>query len=545
MHHLMRLATPFLVLTLLTAIAAAMPEMQDRQRSPGSDVTTPAPIEIDGIGAGTLLVQGGGATPSEIDQFFFNRIGKDKAKLVIIPTASADAEKPVAWKERWQKLGIAEITLLHTRNKGTANQTGFVKPLQEATGVWIAGGDQGRLADAYAGTLVEKELQSLLKRGGTIWGTSAGAAIMSKLMIVSGQPPDYRLARGLDLLPGVVIDQHFLARQREPRLQAVLNKHPGFVGLGVDEATALVVQGRSLRVLGNSTVTVLLAEGAGRPIRKMILDKRTPGDYTAFRKAAHGRTGEVYPPKTVRKPEVPNGSLLIVGGGGMPTEVINRFIELAGGKQKTFVVLPTSMPDPIPANSGSFLRRAGIEKVHVITGRTHEAVTKPEVLELLDKADAVWFDGGRQWRFVDAYEGTAFYEKLHGVLKRGGVIGGSSAGATIQGEYLCRGNPLGPNDIICEGYERGFNFLPGVGIDQHFTQRNRFKDMYLFKKTYPQYLGIGIDEATALVVKGTTAEVIGRTRVCFYQGVPRDETDFLSVKSGEAIDLQTLKKPNR
>ena len=197
---------------------------------------------------------------------------------------------------------------------------------------------------------------------------------------------------------------------------------------------------------------------------------------------------------------------------------------------------------PATTNSAGFLKRAGVTNIHVLPGRTKEEVTKPEVLALLDKADAVWFDGGRQWRFVDAYEGTPFVEKLHGVLKRGGVIGGSSAGATIQGEYLCRGNPLGPNDIICEGYEKGFAFLHGVGIDQHFTQRNRFADMVQFKKTYPQYLGIGIDEATALVVQGKTAEIIGRTRACFYTGTPKDEMDFISVNAGEKFDLQSLKK---
>ncbi len=464
---------------------------------------------------------------------------------MIIPTASANADKGTGWTDRWTEKKLASVTMLHTRDRKRANTEEFVKPLKEANAVWIAGGDQQRLADAYVGTLVEKELQALLKRGGVIWGTSAGAAIMSKLMISSGKPPATELARGFDLLPGTVIDQHFVARHREPRLLEVSQKYPGFVGIGVDEGTALIVKGRSLRAVGNSTVTILIPEGADRPLRRLELKNRQISDLTMLRKSAMARTQPPFPPKTVASPEVPHGSLLIIGGGGMPPEVLNRFIVLAGGKDKTFIVLPTSNPDPIPANSGAFLKRAGLTNVHILPGRTREEVTKPEVLALLDKADAVWFDGGRQWRFVDAYEGTPFYEKLHDVLKRGGVIGGSSAGATIQGEYLCRGNPLGPNDMICEGYERGFSFLNGVGIDQHFTQRNRFADMLLFKKTYPQYLGIGIDEATALVVKGHVAEIIGRTRACFYPTTPQDDKDFISVKSGEAFDFKTMKKVER
>jgi len=539
----MRLLIPATVLGLITAIVAAIAAPSyDGPKPLTVEVTTPAPVEVEGIGPGTLIIQGGGDTPKEIADAFYNFSGKENSKLVIIPTASAEAENRDDWGERWMERKLAGFTILHTRDRKRANMEAFVKPLREATAVWIAGGDQQRLSDAYVGTLVEKELQALLKRGGVIWGTSAGAAIQSRLMIAGGKPPVAELSRGFDLLPGAVIDQHFLARKREPRLLGVLQKHPGFVGFGIDEETALVVKGRTLRVIGKSTVTVLIPEGAGRPLRRLELNYRQSTDFTMLRKSALARTETPFPPKKVASTEVPKGSLLIVGGGGMPPEIINKYIELAGGKDKTFIVLPTSNPDPIPASSGGFLKRAGVTNVHVLPGRTREEVNKPEVLALLDKADAIWFDGGRQWRFVDAYEGTPFYDKLHGVLKRGGVIGGSSAGATIQGEYLCRGNPLGPNDIICEGYERGFNFLPGVGIDQHFTQRNRFADMFLFKKTYPQYLGIGIDEATALVVKGHVAEILGKTRACFYPGTPRDEKDFISIKSGEAFDFRTMKK---
>lgn len=539
----MRLLIPSTVLGLITAIVAAFAAPSyDGPKPLTAEITSPAPVEVEGIGPGTLIIQGGGETPKEITDAFLNYAGNEKARLVIIPTASANADKGTGWTERWVEMKLASVTMIHTRDPKRANLEEFVKPLREATAVWIAGGDQQRLSDAYVGTLVEKELQALLKRGGVIWGTSAGAAIQSRLMIAGGKPPVAELSRGFDLLPGSVIDQHFVVRKREPRLLGVLHKYPGFVGFGIDEETALVVRGRTLRVIGKSTVTVLIPDGAGRPLRRMELNNRQSTDFTMLRKSAIVRTETPFPPKKVASPEVPKGSLLIVGGGGMPPEVLNKYIELAGGKDKTFIVLPTSNPDPIPANSGSFLKRAGVTNLHVLPGRTKEEVNKPEVLALLDRADAIWFDGGRQWRFVDAYEGTPFYEKLHGVLKRGGVIGGSSAGATIQGEYLCRGNPLGPNDIICEGYEKGFNFLPGVGIDQHFTQRNRFADMLLFKKTYPQYLGIGIDEATALVVKGHVAEIIGRTRVCFYPGTPRDEKDFISVKSGEAFDFKTMKK---
>src|SRR5258708_39264612 len=100
-------------------------------------------------------------------------------------------------------------------------------------------------------------------------------------------------------------------------------------------------------------------------------------------------------------------------------------------------------------------------------------------------------------------------EGVHGVLRRGGVSGGSSAGATIQGDYLVRGSPLGNEEMMAAGYEHGFAFLPGTAIDQHFAQRNRFADLSKVVAAHPQLLGIGLDESTAIIVQGHIAEVVG------------------------------------
>ena len=161
-------------------------------------------------------------------------------------------------------------------------------------------------------------------------------------------------------------------------------------------------------------------------------------------------------------------------------------------------------------------------------------------LEPLRKATGVWFGGGRQWRFIDAYAGTKAEPLLHAVLKRGGVIAGSSAGASIQGDYLARANPLGNLDIMAEGYERGLGFLPGSAIDQHFTQRRRQPNMTSLIATYPQFLGIGIDETTAIVVQKDKAEIVGKGQVCFYDANKKrveGKPDFESVFHGGAYDL--------
>jgi cyanophycinase len=164
----------------------------------------------------------------------------------------------------------------------------------------------------------------------------------------------------------------------------------------------------------------------------------------------------------------------------------------------------------------------------------------PEFTAALQQAKGIWFNGGRQWRFVDAYMGTKAEELFHDFLRRGGVIGGTSAGASIQGQYMPRGSPLGNLDMMADGYERGLNFLPGVAIDQHFTQRKRHADMTALMRRYPQLLGIGIDESTALVIQASTAQILGRGHVHFYDYLPgplAGPTDYVQAKAGQKFDL--------
>ena len=146
-------------------------------------------------------------------------------------------------------------------------------------------------------------------------------------------------------------------------------------------------------------------------------------------------------------------------------------------------------------------------------------------------------------------------ELFHDVLRRGGVIGGSSAGATILGEFLVRGHPLGNTVMMAEGYERGFALLPGAAIDQHFSQRERQPDLLPVIRRHPGMLGIGIDEGTAIVVTGTKVDVIGQHSAHFVSGpklmnlttnkplpttVDEAAKLYVSVKTGETVDLEAI-----
>lgn len=529
------------VLTLAAFAAFAFVGGSTRSAEPHHEWLDP-----NGI-SGKLLICGGGKLPDRILDRFRELAGGDDARLVIIPTAreSVDESTEKDLIEFWRNREFTTVQILHTRSKEDANRPEFVKPLQEASGVWFGGGLQARIADAYVGTAVERELEALLKRGGVVGGTSAGAAIQSKLMIANGNP-EAVLKTGFDFLPCSVIDQHFRQRNRQPRLTRVLKEHSGYVGFGVDEATALLVDGRNLKIIGDNIVTVCLAAGEDRAASSLELAEGDVADLTALRRAARDRAGPAFPPAEMQTPFVSKGALVIGGGGRMPAEVVEKFIELAGGPDSLIVVLPTAAPDPLPKRSSDerMLRRAGATNVVVLSQRRRADVESDEFVDALTNARGVWFGGGRQWRFVDAYENTKAYDLIHDVLRRGGVVGGSSAGASIQGEYLARGNPLGNTDIIAEGYERGFRFLPGVAIDQHFTQRNRSTDMARLVKRYPQLLGVGIDESTAIVVQGHVVIGLGKNQVHFFDGsqTPPDGTTSISSRdqTGYDLDRRTL-----
>jgi cyanophycinase len=199
-----------------------------------------------------LVICGGGAIPVRAIERF-RRLAGQEPDLVVIPTASAREVDLAATRERWKSRGFDKVTVLHHRDRNVTSSADFSGPLRTATAVWFGGGSQQRIADAYLDTSVETELYRLLQRGGVIGGTSAGAAIQTRVMIAWGNP-DPEISTGFDLLRGAIVDQHFLKRNRIPRLLSAVRDHPQLVGLGIDEGTALVFVDGEATVVGDSYV---------------------------------------------------------------------------------------------------------------------------------------------------------------------------------------------------------------------------------------------------------------------------------------------------
>jgi len=240
------------------------------------------------------------------------------------------------------------------------------------------------------------------------------------------------------------------------------------------------------------------------------------------------------------------GTLIIIGGGGRSQAIIARFLQLAGGPDAPLVAIPTAdEKDDKGERTAAFLRKAGSNNVTVLhTSDPKEADTEAFVRPLLT-AKAVWLGGGRQWRMADAYLGTRVVKELFAVLERGGVIAGSSAGATIQGSYLVRGAPEGNTIMMAPGHEMGFGFLKFSAIDQHWATRKRQRDLVPVVEKHPELLGIGLDEDTAIIVQGDRFEVMGRGPVGVYDAQStawKSETPWQTLREGEAFDLKARTK---
>jgi cyanophycinase len=239
----------------------------------------------------------------------------------------------------------------------------------------------------------------------------------------------------------------------------------------------------------------------------------------------------------------PRGSLVIVGGGAKDEAILKRFIELSGGPEALIVVIPTaSERDDFgdDLNQLKPLRAAGAKAVHLLHTRDRAVANSEEFIEPLTRAGGVWFGGGRQWRIVDAYLGTRTQTAIRDVLDRGGAIGGSSAGATIQGSYLVRGAPEGNQILMSPGHEVGFGYLKEVAIDQHVLARKRSADLVEVVGKRSELLGIGIDENTAIVVQQDQFEVIGASQVVITdprRPVGDDNKPYYFLNPGDRFDL--------
>jgi cyanophycinase len=239
----------------------------------------------------------------------------------------------------------------------------------------------------------------------------------------------------------------------------------------------------------------------------------------------------------------PRGTVLVVGGGSMGPEIYKAFIDAAGGPDALIIDVPNAGgADSVSANAGQAWRNAGAKNVVVLFTRDRKIADTDSFTAVIRKAGGVWFEGGRQFHIVQDYGGTKTERAIMEVLERGGVVGGSSAGASILGDFMVRGAPSNDNMIMdFPGYQKAFGYLRNVGVDQHVVARSRLPDLAdSIIPRYPQLLGISEDEGTAWLIRGDTGRIIGRNKAFVYNGVENDpESPFLTLHPGDSYNLNT------
>lgn len=237
---------------------------------------------LPAFGQQRLLVVGGGKRPPDAVKRFVEWAGREKADILAITWASGVADESFeALRKDFSEAGAARVTHAATRPLDGEKRAQFISQVAAATAVFFSGGDQNRIMDVLADEELLKMLREKYSKGTPFGGTSAGAAAISDpmmtgdadLQILDGSKVGVR--KGLGLLPNVMFDQHFLVRQRHNRLFGFVMSNPTFLGVGIDEDNAVLVEdNRNLKVAGTTWVMMV----SPNKNRSMIVDFLKPGE---------------------------------------------------------------------------------------------------------------------------------------------------------------------------------------------------------------------------------------------------------------------------
>jgi len=221
---------------------------------------------------GPLVIVGGGGTPETVRKHFVEIAGGKKARIAVLPQASSRPNRGEASVEVYSKLGAGEVYSVSLDDPEKARAM-----IERSTAIWFPGGSQSQLYQELNNAGLVDFIRGRHRAGIPFAGTSAGAAIMSEIMIpnapekpglAGGNTP---IAKGLGLVPELIVDQHFIARHRMDRLLSAVMDYPDRIGVGIGESTAILVRRGEFKVMGQGSVVVVDA-------RKAKLTNGKPGD---------------------------------------------------------------------------------------------------------------------------------------------------------------------------------------------------------------------------------------------------------------------------
>jgi cyanophycinase len=267
----------------------------------------PAGIELKVVGLSVPVPRGpllaiGGAEDKFRDRVILRRFaelaGGDNARIAIVPTASAVDDAGQRYKAIFLELGATSAEVVYVGDRCDANRDELVEIVEQCTGIFMTGGNQIRVAAILGGTRVAEMVLQRNRDGVPVGGTSAGASVMSSVMVAGGRggttprPHIAQMSPGLGLIDSVIIDQHFRERDRLGRLVTMVSYNPRLLGLGIDEDTAaLITENNLLEVVGKGSVLIvdgsnmtsdIFASRGRRPLTMSNIVVHFVGDGSSF-----------------------------------------------------------------------------------------------------------------------------------------------------------------------------------------------------------------------------------------------------------------------
>lgn len=513
---------------------AALTISQAQTPAPTNEVTNPIKsYEIRRGSPGSLILCGAGEFPDHIFKSFARMAQINDPVSNVFVMVFCDNPKQRAFKTLKPLVGD-KVELVDCSSDDSLRKIpdGIRDRVKKCSGVWLDLTSPPS-AEKYAALMVRE----VFEQGKVVGAAGTWASQMLSIRPAGGDP-----WTGLRLTPHCRM--HLVKdSNHEPPDPSSLEK--GMVHWLVPDKTALILLGgRTATSHGSDLVRMVTVPLQGEPEKWALhltnIDNkdRFAGSsvITEIRKARF--RPELQQPFRPDFTSPDKGTLILHGGRSVSDDTFNLFIEAAGGKEARIVCIPTAGGDDDMSYSARKLTEFGCKHVSILHSRDPAvADSDKQILKMLDEANGIWIDGGRTYRVMEAYENTQVQKKIHALLQRGGVFGGSSAGCQLASEFLVRGNPKTANQLEFPPYNRGLGLLTGVILDAHFRQRHREAEFGCLILLHPELLGIGVDENTAIVVKGEIATVVGQNGVTFF-----DATRPVSTGGKTSIPAQTFLK---
>jgi cyanophycinase len=502
---------------------------------------------------------------------------------------------------------VADFQFLYRDNQNDQDDARFFALLEQATGVWLPAYDQRWLPKEFANeypqttSRFQLALRNVVARGGVVGGLGGGMASLPETIIAGDDPTEHGWVRaelgfGLALFGGVVVDQNFSSHAgRLERLTDLLRngagldrlKHiPGVerrtIGLGVERQTVLILRGNTLRAMGAGRAHIFLKSNGDRTITWRTLAAGEDPLVVQSSSAGRPRSGSpvaqhpagMFNPLGMPEPSDPSHvGTVILHGGGHTDEIIDLLPTLTAAPKPRLVHCPAARESCRPSAGGidrklaEHLERTFVDwrrlqtdgrlkSLDFITTSNPADANRADFVKPLRQADALWFCGGDQRPladlFVDRLRPTLFQQEVLDIVRRGGVVGGSSAGLAIMADVMIEGGEPADGKPAEASLSRGLGVLKHALAEQHFDARTGrierltgllrdHKRLANFSPTCrpKQLIGLAVEEDTALIVQADRLRVTGRKLAhVFLQATDPRVVTWHALMSGDAAILR-------